>query len=99
MKQAFGKLYKGQIRDGMTGAPKVTEVNAKVAERFENMTKKEQKAVEDLVKKDKERYQKERIEFNEKGYYTMEDGTRSDQVPEKKTKSAKKVKKDEKPNM
>ena len=56
MKQAFGKLYKGQIRDGMTGAPKVTEVNAKVAERFENMTKKEQKAVEELINDTGERF-------------------------------------------
>ena len=47
-KQAFIKLYRTNIRDGMEGAPKMIEINEKVNEAFTNMDKKQQKAVEKL---------------------------------------------------
>ena len=36
---------------------------------------------------DTKRYQKERTEFNEKGYYTMKDGSKSTDVAPKSKKS------------
>ena len=55
-------------------------------ERFENRTSKEQKAVDKIVGEDRKRYEKERTEFNQKGYYTLPNGQLSKDLPVKKKK-------------
>lgn len=55
------------------------------------MTEEEKKPYEKLHKKDQKRHDREVKEFKEKGYYTMADGTRSDEVhePGKKKRASK----------
>lgn len=49
------------------------------------MTTKQEDEVQKLIMKDTKRYEKQRAEFNEKGFYTLDDGSKStDQAPKSK---------------
>ncbi len=63
------------------------KVTAAIKTAYDNMTKKQADDVAKAIMKDKEWYTKEREEFNEKGYYTMKDGSKStDNLKSKKSK-------------
>lgn len=63
------------------------KVNAAVKEAYNKMTQKQEDEVAKEMMKDKKRYEKEREEFNEKGFYTMKDGSKSiDNIKSKKQK-------------
>ncbi len=88
--KAFEKLYKTEIREKMPESERtMVEINKKAKEAFENITKKQKEAVDKYIEEDKKRYEKERNQFNEKGYYTLADGTKSTDAEPKKSKKAK----------
>jgi hypothetical protein len=66
------------------------EVNAALKERWDNATEEEKMQAQKEVAKDMERYQEEREEFNEKGYYTRPDGSRSNEPEASESKKEKK---------
>ena len=89
--KAFSKLYLDTIKSKLSEEELKTgaSVKAKVKEAFDKITKEQESEVAKYILKDKKRYEKERTEFNEKGYYTMADGTRSiDQVKKETKKKA-----------
>lgn len=64
--------------------------NAAVKAAYDKKTQKQEEECAKEIMKDKKRYEKEWEEFNEKGYYTMKDGSRSiDHVKSKKSKEDK----------
>lgn len=84
--KAFKKLFGAEIKEALPEDKKdLKSFNLKLAESFEKITKKQDEAVTKFILKDKERYEKERFEYNKKGYYTLEDGTRSTELAKKKS--------------
>ena len=65
----------------------MTKINQAVKEAYDKITSKQEDEVAKLVMQDSKRYEKERGEFNEKGYYTMKDGSKSTDVAPKSKKS------------
>ena len=66
------------------------KINKAFIEAYHVITKKQEELVKEYIIKDKERYEDQRLEFNKRGYYTMNDGTRS--IDQKAVKSSKKSK-------
>ena len=89
---AFKILYKDLVKESLTEEERKSIGNyaKKYKELFEKITKKQEDAVAKYILEDKKRYEKERTEYNEKGYYTLADGTRSIDQKKKPSKEGKK---------
>ena len=87
--KAFSKLYGEAIKEKMPEEDRktMTKINQAVKEAYDKITSKQEDEVAKLVMQDSKRYEKERGEFNEKGYYTMKDGSKSTDVAPKSKKS------------
>lgn len=85
--KAFGKIYGEQIKEKLPEEERkqMIKVNAAIKEAYDKMTTKQEDEVQKLIMKDTKRYEKQRAEFNEKGFYTLDDGSKStDQAPKSK---------------
>lgn len=83
-RQAFLKLYTSEIKAKLGDKFSLSALTQEAAERCKNLTKKEEKEITKLIAEDQKRYETERAEFNEKGYYTLPNGKRSDEAKAKR---------------
>lgn len=87
--KAFKHLFSAEIKEKLPEEEQksMISINKAVKEAYDNITKEQEKEMTKLIHADKKRYEKERTEFNEKGFYTLKDGTRSIDQDKKKSKS------------
>ena len=84
---AFTKLFGAEVVEKAGGAAKIKSMKERgeaMKRAFDKMTKKQEKAIEKFEQEERDRFEREKAEFEEKGYYNLEDGTRSDMVPDKR---------------
>ena len=74
--------------------PKVTEATQKLSQMWKVLPEKKMKIYEQKNQADKKRYEKQLADLMKKGYFTMDDGTKSSEHTAKpiKTKASKSVK-------
>jgi len=87
--KAFAKLYGESIKEKIPEEDwkAMTNINHAVKEAYDKITSKQDDEVAKHIMADTKRYEKERTEFNEKGYYTLKDGSKSTDVAPKSKKS------------
>lgn len=88
--KAFKKVFTASIKAKLPEEEQkqMAKINKAVKDAYDTITKDQEKEVAKFIQTDKKRYEKERNEFNEKGFYTLSDGTRSIDVIAKKSKKA-----------
>ena len=86
--KAFVQLYGDSVWEKLPDDErKIGNYNKAYKEAYDKKTSKQDDEISKLVLKDGKRYEKQRHEFNEKGWYTMEDGSWSiDNIKTKKKK-------------
>lgn len=68
------------------------EAFARAAKEWGSLSEKEKQKYNAMHEDDKKRYEKQKAEFDKKGYYTMEDGSRSTDQQAKKKRASKRGK-------
>lgn len=84
------KIYEAEVNNKRNPKPR-TLLNL-VRRAYNKLTDEEKEVYKELARKDKERYERQMKEYNEKGYFTLEDGRTSTLIKHPPSEQAKKRK-------
>lgn len=72
------RIYEAEVNNNRNPKPR-TLLNL-VRRAYNKLSEEERETYKELARKDKERYEQQMKEYNEKGFFTLEDGTPSTQI-------------------